>query len=86
MEKSLLVFDKFVKSEATKKIYLHYFNTFLKWAQRDVEKLVTADGLLQLKDEKLQEIMEDYLMYLKKRLSQMILIFSFLYLLYQEVH
>lgn len=69
MEKSLLVFDKFVRSEATKKTYLHYFNAFLKWAQKNVEKLVTADGLLQLKDEKLQEIIEDYLMYLRKRLS-----------------
>ncbi|HYL66190.1 MAG TPA: site-specific integrase [Nitrosopumilaceae archaeon] len=69
MEKSLIVFEKFIRSEATKKIYLHYFNTFLKWAQRNVEKLVTADGLLQLKDEKLQEIVEDYLMYLRKRLS-----------------
>src|SRR6267143_3280878 len=69
MEKSLLVFDKFVRSEATKKIYLHYFNTFLKWAQKNVEKLVTADGLLQLKNEALQEIVEDYLMYLRKRLS-----------------
>ena len=69
MEKSLLVFDKFVRSEATKKTYLYYFNAFLKWAQKNVEKLVTADGLLQLKDEKLQEIVEDYLMYLRKRLS-----------------
>jgi len=69
MQKSLLVFDKFVRSEATKKTYLHYFNAFLKWAQKNVEKLVTADGLLQVKDEKLQEIIEDYLMHLRKRLS-----------------
>lgn len=69
MEKSLVVFEKFVKSEATKKIYLHYFNTFLKWAQKNVTELVTADGLLQLNDKHLQEVVEDYLMYLRKRLS-----------------
>lgn len=68
MEKSLLVYEKFVRSEATRKIYVYYFNTFLKWAQKSVH-LVTADGLLQLKDEKLQETVEDYLMYLRRRLS-----------------
>ncbi|SHO44254.1 Site-specific recombinase, phage integrase family [Nitrosotalea sinensis] len=69
MEKSLVVFEKFVRSEATKKMYFYYFNTFLKWAQNSVEKLLTADGFLQLKDEKLQEIVEDYMMYLRRRLS-----------------
>jgi integrase/recombinase XerD len=69
MEKSLLVFEKFVRSEATKKTYLHYFNAFMKWSQENVEKLVTPDGLLQLKEEYLQEIVEDYLMHLRKRLS-----------------
>ena len=69
MEKSLVVFEKFLKSEATRKMYLYYFNTFLKWAQKNIEKLTMADGLLQLKDEKLQEIIEDYLMYLRRRLS-----------------
>lgn len=68
MEKSLLVYEKFVRSEATRKIYVYYFNTFLKWAQKSMD-LVTADGLLQLKDEKLQEIVEDYLMHLRRRLS-----------------
>jgi hypothetical protein len=69
MEKSLVIFEKFVRSNATKKMYLYAFNTFLKWAQSNKEKLLTADGLLQLKDEILQEILEDYIMYLRKRLS-----------------
>lgn len=69
MEKSLVVFEKFTRSEATKKMYLYCFNAFLKWAQAHKEKLLTADGLLQLKDDALQEITEDYLMYLRKRLS-----------------
>jgi hypothetical protein len=47
MEKSLVIFEKFLRSEATKEKYL-YYNTFLKWAQKNVEKLATADGLLQL--------------------------------------
>ncbi|MGI0047428.1 MAG: hypothetical protein ACREBB_09630 [Nitrosotalea sp.] len=69
MEKSLIVFEKFVRSDATRKMYLYYFDTFLKWARKNVEKLLSADGLLQLKDAALQEIMEDYLMYLRKRLA-----------------
>lgn len=69
MEKSLVVFEKFVRSEATREKYLYHFNIFLKWAQKNVEKLLTADGFLQLKDEKLQEILEDYMMYLRRRLS-----------------
>ena len=68
-ENSLTVFEKFLRTEATRKMYLYYFNTFLKWAQKNVENLLTSDGLLQLKDEKLQEIVEDYMMYLRRRLS-----------------
>ena len=69
MEKSLIVFEKFVRAKATKEMYLYCFNAFLKWAQANKERLLTADGLLQLKDDALQEIAEDYLMYLRKRLS-----------------
>jgi len=69
MEKSLIVFEKFLRAKATKEMYLYYFNAFLKWAQANKERLLTADGLLQLNEKALQEIAEDYLMYLRKRLS-----------------
>jgi integrase len=64
MQRSTLRFENAIKSEHTKKIYNYYLRKFLEFA-----KISTPDGLLQLKDEFLQTILEDYLFYLKKRLS-----------------
>lgn len=64
MERSVLKFENSIKSEHTRRIYNYYLRKFLEFA-----KIPTPDGLLQLKDTLLQEILEDYLFYLKKRIS-----------------
>jgi len=64
MDKSLLVYDKYVKSEVTRKQYKYFFKKFLEWA-----KIENGRDLLHLKDSQLQEMIEDYIMYLRKRLS-----------------
>lgn len=64
MERSILRFENAIKSEHTRKIYNYYLRKFVEFA-----KISAPDGLLQLKNEVLQEILEDYLFYLKKRLS-----------------
>lgn len=64
MDKSLLVFDKYVRSEVTKKVYTYWFGRFLKWT-----KIKDASGLLQLKDSFLQSIVEDYIMYIRAKIS-----------------
>lgn len=60
----MLVFDNSIKSEATRKAYHYALRKFCEWA-----KISTPDGLLQLKTEFLQQILEDYLFYLKGRLA-----------------
>jgi hypothetical protein len=64
MDKSLLVYDKYVKSEVTRKQYKYFFKKFLEWA-----KIENGRDLLHLKDSNLQEILEDYILYLRKRLK-----------------
>lgn len=64
MDKSLLVFEKYVRSEVTKKVYTYWFGRFLKWT-----KIKDASGLLQLKDSFLQSIVEDYIMYIRAKIS-----------------
>lgn len=64
MERSLLRFYQAIRSETTKKTYNHNFGLFLKFA-----KLPYADALLQLKDKFIEEIIEDYIFNLKKRVS-----------------
>lgn len=61
MQRALLRFDNAVKSDATREKYNYYLNRFLKYA-----KINRAEGLLQLKDEFLQRLLEDYLFHLKK--------------------
>lgn len=64
VSRALLVFDNAIKSEATRKAYHYALKKFCEWA-----KISTPDGLLQLKTEFLQQIVEDYLFYLKGRLA-----------------
>src|SRR2546427_3399085 len=64
MTRSLLVFDNAIKSEATRRMYHYELGKFLEWS-----KIKDADGLLQLKESFLQELLEDYLFYLKKHVS-----------------
>ncbi|OLD32052.1 MAG: hypothetical protein AUI61_03655 [Thaumarchaeota archaeon 13_1_40CM_2_39_13_2] len=69
MYKSLEVYEKFLKSEATKKTYLHYFNAFLKWLNQSLGNSITADGLLEMDQKSLQMYVEDYILNLRTRLS-----------------
>ncbi|MBI1828133.1 MAG: site-specific integrase [Thaumarchaeota archaeon] len=64
MGRSLVMFESAIKSEVTKKSYLWNLNKFLEWA-----KLPDPDGLLQLKESYLQTMLEDYILYLRKKVS-----------------
>jgi integrase len=61
-EKSLVKFHAGIKSQATRELYDRYLNYFLKFV-----KIRNSDGLLQLKDTHLQELVEEYAIYLKDR-------------------
>ncbi len=69
MDKGLVVYEKYCRSEATKEHYRYWFNDFLDWCKTNVEPLITGEGLLQLKETALQEIVEDYVMEKRKGLS-----------------
>lgn len=60
MQRSLLVFNDAIKSEATRKFYNLALNKFLEWC-----RIKDADSLLKLDDDKIQIILEDYLRFLK---------------------
>ncbi|MGC1708587.1 MAG: site-specific integrase, partial [Nitrosotalea sp.] len=64
MDKSLTVFDKYCKSEITKSNYQYQFSKFLKWT-----KIKEGDGILQLRESALQEMIEDYIYSLRHRVS-----------------
>jgi integrase/recombinase XerD len=59
---SLVKFHAGIKSEATKELYDRYLNYFLKFV-----KIRDSDGLLQLKEIYLQELVESYAINLKDR-------------------
>jgi len=63
-QRSLLLFEQAIKSEVTKTAYLYQLNRFRKWT-----KIKNYDGLLQAPPKDLQILLEDYVMYLKKRVS-----------------
>lgn len=67
MDKSLAVFEKYCRSEATKFNYQYQFSKFMEWCKSNVDKLITADGLLILKEGAIQVIVEDYVMHLRRR-------------------
>lgn len=64
MQRSLLLFENAIRSENTKKLYMHHLNKFLEFT-----KIKDYDSLLSVSKEQLQVFLEDYLFYLKKRLS-----------------
>ncbi len=63
-QRSLLLFENSIKSEATREKYLYYLSKF-----KDFYKLRDYDSILQIPTEKLQEMVEDYVMDLKKRVN-----------------
>lgn len=69
VNKDLVVFEKYCRSKATKEHYKYWFNDFLIWCKANVESMITVEGLLQLKESALQEMVEDYVMEKRKVLS-----------------
>ncbi|MGB6463485.1 MAG: site-specific integrase [Nitrosotalea sp.] len=68
MDNSLLVFEKYCKSDATKRMYQYHFDRFLRYCKKG-EPLITADGLLTLKNVVLQTWIEDYVYGLRNKIS-----------------
>jgi len=64
MQRSLLLFENSIKSKETLRIYKYNLDKFLEWA-----KVKDYDSLLKVPDEKLQVMLEDYLFYLKNKVS-----------------
>lgn len=60
------VYDKFLKSEATRKTYLHYFNRFLKWLRENGNDFIISDKLLELDNKAVPLYVEDYIPNLRK--------------------
>ena len=61
MQRSLLMFNESIKSEATRINYLGNLNKFLAWS-----KLKDYDAILKVDDNTLQVMLEDYVFHLKK--------------------
>jgi len=59
MQRSILIFENTIKSSATRKTYLYHLNKFMLFF--DVKDY---DGLAVIPQEKLQIMMEDYVMHL----------------------
>lgn len=64
MQRSLLIFENSLKSLETRKTYLYYVDDFI--SQFDLKDY---DDLASTPQDKLQIMVEDYVMYLKKKLS-----------------
>lgn len=69
MDKSLAVFDKYCRSETTKRNYRYFFSKFLDWCKANVDQMITSDGLLSLKESYLQEIVENYIYSLRHKVG-----------------
>lgn len=63
-QRSMLMFEQAIKSEATKKAYLYQLTKFREWTE-----IKTFDGLMQAPQKDIQILLEDYVMYLKKTVS-----------------
>ena len=61
-QRSLLLFESGIKSEATLKAYLYQLGKFSKF-----RKVVDYDSLVKIKSGKMQIMIEDYLMICKKK-------------------
>jgi len=64
MQRSLIIFEEAIKTEATRKAYLYQLEQFRKWT-----KIKDFDSLLQAPQKNIQELLEDYVMHLKKKVS-----------------
>ena len=63
-QRSLLLFEQAIKSKATLKNYKYHLENFMKWA-----KIKNYDGLLQAPQKNIQILLEDYVIYLKSKIS-----------------
>ena len=57
----LVLFEESCRSQATRTTYLKELNNFLKWANKDYE------SILLIPDDQLKIILEDYMLFLKRR-------------------
>jgi len=64
VQRSLALFESMIKSEATRKTYSYHLRNFLSYY-----KIKDHDSLLSMLNEKLQVMLEDYLLYLRKHSS-----------------
>ncbi|MDH3313172.1 MAG: hypothetical protein OEM28_08500 [Nitrosopumilus sp.] len=64
MQRSLLLFENSIKIKATRTRYLYHLNKFRKFY-----KIKDYDSLLIIDIKKLQIMVEDYVMMLKKKVS-----------------
>ncbi|MCH7647799.1 MAG: hypothetical protein IIA83_04240 [Thaumarchaeota archaeon] len=62
MQRSLLLFENSLKTEATREKYLYYLGRF-----KDFYKLKDYDSMLTIPIKQLQIMLEDYVMMLKKK-------------------
>jgi len=63
-QRSIAVFENSIKREGTRKTYRHALEKF-----KEYYKIKDFDSLLTIPDEKIQVMLEDYLFYLKKKVS-----------------
>jgi len=61
-QRSMLLFEQAIKSEATKKAYQYQLKKF-----RTRVKIKNHDGLFQALQKQIQEMLQDCVMYLKKK-------------------
>ena len=63
-QRSILIFENSIKSEHTRKTYLYHLNKFMKYFEID-----DYDSLAAIGSEKMQIMMGDYVMDMKKTLT-----------------
>jgi integrase/recombinase XerD len=63
-QRSLLIFEESIKSSKSKKNYLYHIKYFLKFS-----KIKDYDGLIKVPTEQMQTILEDYVIYLKRKVN-----------------
>ena len=63
-QRSITLFEQAIKSEFTKKSYKYQLEKFRLWS-----KIKNYDGILQAPQKNIQILVEDYVMYLKKKVS-----------------
>ncbi len=64
MQRSMLIFENSIKSIETRKTYVRHLDKFLKYFE-----IKDYDALASTSQEKLQIMMEDFVIYLKKTMS-----------------